>query len=105
VATPLRLLLGSPVEMKTRAEQIGALAALRRKVLSRAMTSELIAEFWCASRDDHLAFAAAGAADYQMDRAPTIGDRDPCERDGDRPSGAGHESGASLGDAGRRPCL
>jgi methylaspartate ammonia-lyase len=74
VAAPLRLLLGSPFEMKTREEQIGALAALRREMRSRAMASELIAEFWCASRDDHLAFAEAGAADYQMVHAPTIGD-------------------------------
>src|SRR5262249_24616036 len=74
VAAPLPLLLGSPFEMKSRDEQIGALVDLRCEMRRRAMTSRLIAEFWCASREDHLTFAEAGAADYQMVHAPTIGD-------------------------------
>jgi methylaspartate ammonia-lyase len=73
-AVPLRLLLGSPFEMKSREEQIAALAGLRREIRRQGLTSELIAEFWCASREDHLAFAEAEAADYQMVHAPTIGD-------------------------------
>src|SRR5262249_50514514 len=73
-AFPLRLLVGSPVEMGTRDEQIAALTALRAEMRARGSTSALIAEFHCASRQDHLAFAAAQAADYQMVHAPTIGD-------------------------------
>jgi methylaspartate ammonia-lyase len=73
-AAPLPLLLGSPFEMRTRDEQVRALAALRAELRGRGLASELIAEFWCASREDHLAFAEARAADYQMVHAPTIGD-------------------------------
>ena len=70
---PLRILFASPVEMPDRESQIAKLREIRQAMKAAGLRSELIADYFCASVEDHRAFAEAGAADYHMVHAPTVG--------------------------------
>lgn len=72
-AAPLRILFASPVEMPDRESQIAKMVEIRRAMKAANLRSELIADYFCASVDDHRAFAEAGAGDYHMVHAPTVG--------------------------------
>jgi methylaspartate ammonia-lyase len=70
---PLRILFASPVEMPDRESQIAKMREIRQAMKAASLRSELIADYFCASVEDHRAFAEAGAADYHMVHAPTVG--------------------------------
>jgi methylaspartate ammonia-lyase len=70
---PRRILFASPVEMPDRASQIATMREIRQAMRAARLRSELIADYFCASVEDHRAFAEAQAADYHMVHAPTVG--------------------------------
>jgi len=73
LADPLRILFASPVEMPDRPGQIAKMAEIRRGMQARGLKSLLIADYFCATPEDHRAFAEGGAGDYHMVHSPTIG--------------------------------
>ena len=70
---PLGILFASPFEMPDRASQIAKLCELRSRMRAAGVRGPLVADHWCLSYEDHVAFAEAGAADYHAVRAVAIG--------------------------------
>jgi len=70
---PYGILVGSPFEMPDRSSQIAKLAELRSRMRAAGLRSQLVADHWCLSHEDHVAFAEAGVADYHAVRAVAMG--------------------------------
>ena len=78
IADPLPIVWATPVEMPDRDSQIAKMVEIRQAMKAKQMKGSLIADYFCASAEDHKLFADAGAADYQMIHAPTIGSVQGC---------------------------
>jgi len=72
-ADPHGILVGSPFEMRDRASQIAKLGDLRSRMRAAGLRSQLVADHWCLTHEDHVAFAEAGVADYHAVRAVAMG--------------------------------
>ncbi|GAA0459317.1 methylaspartate ammonia-lyase [Paractinoplanes deccanensis] len=72
-AAPYRLRVEHPVDAGDRDRQIETLAALRRSLRGRV---ELVADEWCNTLPDVLAFAAAGCVDMIHVKTPDLGGLD-----------------------------
>jgi methylaspartate ammonia-lyase len=59
--------------MPDRESQIAKMVEIRRGMRARGLKSLLIADYFCATPEDHRRFAEAGAAEYHMVHSPTIG--------------------------------
>ena len=72
-AAPLRLRIEQPVYAASRAEQIEALATLRKLLADGGSAVELVADEWCNTLDDVRAFVAAEAAHMIQVKTPDLG--------------------------------
>ncbi|MFG1988996.1 methylaspartate ammonia-lyase [Actinoplanes sp. NPDC048988] len=68
---PLRI--ESPVDLGSRSAQIDGMAALRAALRERDSAVEVVADEWCNTLDDVLAFVAAGACDMIQIKMPDLG--------------------------------
>ena len=59
--------------MRDRASQIAKLGDLRSRMRAAGLRSQLVADHWCLTHEDHVAFAEAGVADYHAVRAVAMG--------------------------------
>jgi methylaspartate ammonia-lyase len=73
IIAPYTLLASDVVEMKTRDLQIENLAGLRSRLKDAGSKVALMAETFCLTVDDHIAFKQAGAVDYQKIRPLDVG--------------------------------
>lgn len=78
ITHPLDIIFASPVEMPDRESQAAKMAEIRQAMKAAGVRGGLIADYFCASVDDHKYFADMGAGDYQMVHAPTIGSVQGC---------------------------
>lgn len=72
-AAPLRLRLEGPVDMGSRESQIEALTRLRKILLVRGLTVEIVADEWCNTLEDVREFVDAGAAHMVQVKTPDLG--------------------------------
>ena len=72
-AAPMGILFASPFEMPDRSSQIAKLRELRSRMRAAGVRGHLVADHWCLSYEDHVAFAEAGAADYHAVRPLAMG--------------------------------
>ncbi len=72
-ADPLHLRIEGPVDMGGREEQIKALKALTEAVRARGIHVEIVADEWCNTYEDFVAFTNARAGDMLQIKTPDLG--------------------------------
>ncbi len=72
-ASPLHLRIEGPVDMGEREEQIRALKALTAAVHARGINVEIVADEWCNTYEDFVAFTEARAGDMLQIKTPDLG--------------------------------
>ncbi|MBO9523689.1 MAG: methylaspartate ammonia-lyase [Nocardioidaceae bacterium] len=77
---PFPLRVEQPVRGGSRPEQIDALLRLRKELAALGSPVELVADEWCNTYDDVLAFLDAGAADVLQIKMPDVGSLDDTAR-------------------------
>ena len=73
IVQPYDLLIESPIVRGSRKKQIDDMRTLRKLVQGKAPEIRLIADEWCNTLQDVIAFAEAGAADYLQIKTPDLG--------------------------------
>ncbi len=77
---PLPLRIEQPVRADSRELQIGALRRLREELTRLGSSAWIVADEWCNTYEDVVAFLAAGAADMVQIKMPDVGSLDDTVR-------------------------
>ncbi|HVZ44828.1 MAG TPA: methylaspartate ammonia-lyase [Ramlibacter sp.] len=72
-AGPLPLCIEGPVDAGSREAQIDALRAIRRHLRSRGSRVRIVADEWCNTYEDVVAFTDAGCCDMVQIKTPDLG--------------------------------
>lgn len=75
-AAPFRLRVEQPVRAESRDAQIDVLLRLRKQLADLGSRVQLVADEWCNTHDDVVAFLDAGAADMIQIKMPDVGSVD-----------------------------
>ncbi len=77
-AAPFKLRIEGPMDMGNHHDQIEALAKLTKSIDERGIACEIVADEWCNTYEDIVAFAEAGAGHMLQIKTPDLGGVNNC---------------------------
>ncbi len=77
-AKPFKLRIEGPMDMGNHSDQIAALAKLTSTIDNRGIDCEIVADEWCNTYEDIVAFAEAGAGHMLQIKTPDLGGVNNC---------------------------
>ncbi len=78
IAAPFKLRIEGPMDMGNHKDQIEALAKLTKTIDERGIDCEIVADEWCNTYEDIVAFAEAGAGHMLQIKTPDLGGVNNC---------------------------
>lgn len=78
LAKPFKLRIEGPMDMGNHKDQIEALAKLTKSIDERGIECEIVADEWCNTYEDIVAFAQAGAGHMLQIKTPDLGGVNNC---------------------------
>ncbi len=78
LAAPFKLRIEGPMDMGNHKDQIEALAKLTKTIDERGIDCEIVADEWCNTYEDIVAFAEAGAGHMLQIKTPDLGGVNNC---------------------------
>ncbi|MFV0424951.1 MAG: methylaspartate ammonia-lyase [Bacilli bacterium] len=77
-ASPFKIRIEGPMDMGNHKDQISALAKLTKTIDEREIECEIVADEWCNTYEDIVAFAEAGAGHMLQIKTPDLGGVNNC---------------------------